>query len=237
MRLHNVNYTVLISPTEPEIIAGLNDIGINTVHTKSVEELILYEQYHADMQLLAINDNAFICGNSLYLVNIVNEHEMKPEICELLEGKYPDNIRLNAALVGNKLICKESSLSQKVKEYCKSEGIEIINVNQGYAKCSTLVINDNAIITADKSILKKAVENGIKALLIRPGFIELNGADYGFIGGCSGVIGDTVVFFGDINTHPDSKIILDFIQKQRFNAVSLLNGPLKDIGGFVQLNR
>ena len=45
-------------------------------------------------------------------------------------------------------------------------GYEIINVKQGYAKCSICVVSDNAIITADKGIAKAAIQNRIDVLEI-----------------------------------------------------------------------
>lgn len=235
MHLHNINHTVLISPIKPEILNALNSLGVSTVTTKAVKELISYEQYHADMQLLIIGSKAFICGNSVYLTEHFKDNNINFVMCDKLNSKYPDNVRLNAALVGENLICKKSALDQNILMYCNINNINIIDVKQGYAKCSTLIVN-NSIITADRGIYNKALDNGIEALLISVGNIELKGADYGFIGGCSGVIGDTVVFFGDINTHPDANVIINFIQNKGFNAVSLLNNkPLEDIGGIVQL--
>ena len=50
------------------------------------------------------------------------------------------------------------------------------------------------------------------------------------------VVGDTVVFFGDVNTHPDCREILDFISKYGMKHISLMDGLLTDIGGAVILN-
>lgn len=237
MRLHDYNAYVLIAPMYRLVIDRLNSLGINTVFTKPIKSLICYEQYHADIQMLIIDSIAFIPQNASYLKEYAERLSLVPILCEFIDGKYPANVALNAVLLGDKIICREDALSVEVKKYCYEKNIEILNVKQGYAKCSTLVLNDNAIITADVNIHKAAVRSFVDSLLIRPGYINLDGADYGFIGGSSMVIGDTVVFFGDVNTHPDCSLILDFLYKHNMNHVSLFDGELVDIGGAVLLSK
>lgn len=236
MHLHN-KPSVLISPVSPAIYEALNKRGINTTFSKEVKDLIDYEKFHADMQLLVINDTAFIPKNVEGLSNIVAPHYKNVVVCGEISEKYPSNIALNAALVGNYLLCKASSLACEVTEYCKNNGIVIVNVNQGYTKCSTLVVNDNAIITADLGISRVAKHYGIDCLLINPGHIYLNGSNYGFIGGASVVIGDNIYFFGDINHHPDSGNILEFVKNFNMNSISLTSEILFDVGGAVILNK
>ena len=54
------------------------------------------------------------------------------------------------------------------------------------------------------SIYKKLTRYGIDVLLIRPGYIELPGYPYGFIGGTNGNLSkDIIVFSGSLKEHPD----------------------------------
>ena len=73
-------------------------------------------------------------------------------------------------------------------EFAENEGLNVINVNQGYSGCSVCVINDSAIITDDESIFTAAQNFLNDVLLIQKGSIRLNGYNYGFIGGCCGKI-------------------------------------------------
>ena len=77
--------------------------------------------------------------------------------------------------------------------------------------------------------------NGIETLLIGPGHIALPPHEYGFIGGASFVHEKQVYFFGDINLHPDSSAILDFIYRHGYEAISLAEEGLLDLGGAVVL--
>lgn len=237
MHLHNSNgHTVLMSPTDLRLQDKLLSLNIKALNSQCLPQLLTIEQYHADMQICIINDTAFMPKDCDQTAQTAENYGYKVILCNKLCGKYPSNVALNVALVGNKLLCKESAVAEEIKDYCTEHGIHIINVNQGYTKCSTLILNDNSIITADETISKAATMNGIRVLKITSGHINLEGADYGFIGGSSGRIGDTVYFFGDINTHPDGKSITDYIHSEGLNHINLCDGILKDIGGFIVLN-
>lgn len=235
MLLHDKKHTILISPADSKLLKALENLHIEYIASAEISELIEYERYHADMQLLVINNTAFIPENSKDLYSRIKPYFLDVVICKALKNKYPDNVSLNAALIDDKyLFCKESALAAEVRDYCNANNIEIVNVNQGYSRCSMLIIK-NSIITADKSIISAAEKIGLKHLSIKQGYIDLKGADYGFIGGASGVIGDTVYFFGDIERHPDYIEIASFIKENDMQYISLSDEKLTDIGGFVTI--
>lgn len=229
-------HTVIMSPCESDLTKSLSEYGIKALPSQCLHQLRENEQYHADMQVLIINNTAFIPEDCTQIGVELANYGYEIVHCKPLLSDYPWNVSLNVALIGKRLFCKESALDPNVKNYCINNEIEIINVNQGYTKCSTLVLNDKSIITADETIYKAAINNNISVLKISQGYIQLANADYGFIGGCSGVIGDTVYFFGDINYHPDQEIIKNYIYKQGMKIISLADTYLKDIGGFVAIN-
>lgn len=187
-----MKHTVLMSPADSKLINGIQKQGINVIESECLSALRENEQYHADMQLLIINRTAFIPRNCTELINKIENYFDEVILCTELEAEYPRNVALNAALIGNKLFCKASALAQEVKEFCAKNNIITVNVNQGYSRCSTLIVNNNALITADKTIYDAAVLNSINALRITEGFIKLQNVDYGFIGGSSGKVGDMI---------------------------------------------
>lgn len=143
---------------------------------------------------------------------------------------YPYDVLFNAALVGNKLICNEKTVSRLILCEAESFGCEIIHVPQGYTKCSTCIVSDNAIITADAPIFEACQGAGIDSLLISAGHIFLPDYDYGFIGGASGALFDKVYFCGNIDLHPDGERIKEFCKRYGKNAISLSSNKLFDIG-------
>ena len=146
------------------------------------------------------------------------------------------NVLLNFLYFNNKLYGKASAIDPNLYGYCMKNNIEIININQGYARCSTLVLNNHSAITADISIKNALEKDGAEVLLIPSGNIKLEGYDYGFIGGASGKISDnTVVFFGNAKSHPYYSSIKEFCSKNNIETKILCkNMPLTDVGGIVK---
>lgn len=225
-----------MSDKYPEFVSALKDMGHNIIPSDTVNVFLAPEQNHADMQILVINNEVFMLDECKTLKRKLKH--IHPTICSKRVGKnYPENILLNFLYFKNRLFGKSKYIDNSVKEYCKQNNIEIVNVNQGYCRCSTLVVSDNAAITADSSIEKALKNNGAEVLKISPGHIMLPGFDYGFIGGASGKIDKhTIVFFGDIKNHPDYNMIQLFCEKHNVRIISLCtNYPLTDIGGIVEI--
>lgn len=140
---------------------------------------------------------------------------------------YPRDILFNALSVGSFVIGR----CDRISKYILKEKTAV-QARQGYARCSVLLLN-NAAVTADKTIARALLGIGIDTLLIQSGHIALDGCEYGFIGGASFVFDKTVYFFGDINTHPDCDMIVDFLSSHGYAAHSLSKDGLTDIGGAV----
>lgn len=190
-----------------------------------------------------------VCGHPDMLVHVIDRksilvHKNMPtHFVELLESlnfnvlkshssilaKYPYDIALNAvnlsSLFMHYLKYTDATLLDKVKNKI------LINVKQGYTKCSTAVVSESAIITSDKSIANSLKSTDIDVLLLPPGDIDLPGLDYGFIGGCCGKVDDTTLaFYGDLSYYTYGKEVLSFLKKHNVKPVYLRNGKLIDRG-------
>ncbi|MBQ7873231.1 MAG: hypothetical protein IJ360_04585 [Clostridia bacterium] len=181
---------------------------------------------HADMLLLDVNGKIF--KHEDYLID--GEFE---SISEPMGAKYPNDVPLNIAVVGSHAFCNVKRASKTVLKYLEDNGYTIHRVAQGYAHCSTCIVSDKAIITADDGIYTAACEIGIDALLIAAGSISLPPYGYGFIGGASGVTDDAVYFCGSLEYHPDGERIRAFIEKYGKRVVELYDAPLTDVGGIL----
>lgn len=148
-------------------------------------------------------------------------------------SKYPRDCGLCAAISGNKIIYCEKSADPKLLRMGIANGYSLLNVPQGYTKCSCAILADGAIITSDEGIARITRAAGIDTLLICAGHIELPGYDYGFIGGASGLCGNTLYFCGDIKSHPDYEKIKEFAEKHVTEIVALSSEPLYDVGSLV----
>ena len=191
---------------------------------------------HPDM-LIFIGFGKLICHENYYKANkhLIDTVASKSHLelilsNEDIDAKYPLDVKFNAALVGNTLICNEKTVSKLILNAAEENGCKIINVPQGYTKCSTCIVSQNAIITADRPILDVCISRGMDALLITEGHISLPDYDYGFIGGASGSIGDNIYFCGDITKHPDGEEIIKFCNSHGKTVVCLSNQKLFDVG-------
>jgi len=96
-------------------------------------------------------------------------------------------------------------------------------------------IDEKSIITSDKGIYDKCCVGAVsgRTLLIKPSHIKLPGYKTGFIGGASGSHKDKIFFTGSLKTHPDGKLIREFIEKRGKKIVELYSGPLYDAGSIL----
>jgi hypothetical protein len=92
-------------------------------------------------------------------------------------------------------------------------------------------VSENAVITADKGLAGK-IDNA-DVLLIREGYIALDGYNYGFIGGASFNFGGKLFFFGDISKHADYRQIIAFCERHDTAVISLSDDLLYDYGSII----
>ncbi len=231
-----------VSGTYPDIIRSLKEKGIETLHIPEYPQIAHPVRSHADMLLFMTDGNKGIVPSN-FVKNLTSKN--LPSILQgfifiesrsIFSEKYPHDIGLNALRVQDYLFCRADSTAPEILSYCKEHGIKIISIRQGYARCSTALVNRNSLITADLGICRAAQKCGLDVLKIQPGGILLPGYEYGFIGGCCGLIGkDKIAFTGKLSTHPDGQKMAEWIEKKGVHIVELTKDPLIDIGGIIPL--
>ena len=157
-----------------------------------------------------------------------------------LSPLYPGDCRYNAACTGkffiHRLDITDSELLAAAKASCGDE-LQLINARQGYAKCSTVIVDEDSVITYDKGIAKPCEAAGMNVLLVEPGFVKLRGADTGFIGGASGRVGGEIIFNGDLSVHPNFREITAFIETQGLGCKWFESYELEDIGSIITVTK
>ena len=148
-------------------------------------------------------------------------------------SEYPYDIPFNAACTGRFFIHNLKYTAPELLLRARKLEMKLVDVKQGYAKCSTVVVDEDSIITYDKGLGKACLNAGMSVLLVTPGHVNLPGYDTGFIGGSSGRIGDTVYFNGDLSEHPDSELIIRFIEERGLRTKWFEEWPLTDIGSII----
>lgn len=183
---------------------------------------------HPDMLMCQVNDTLFV-PRDYYLENkSVFDGVCVTPVDAHIQPEYPSDVCMNALIMGDTIYGRVDVICREVLESVKKH----VFTKQGYGACSTLVIAQNAAVTADKSIAEALLQNGVDVCLIQQGHIILEGYNYGFIGGASvRVFADCVAFFGDLSKHPDYEKMRDFANKYQTRLLSLSDAPLEDFGG------
>lgn len=198
---------------------------------------------HADT--LMYSDGTVHIANADYATSLPEKvRELLIKTPDTPYGDYPTDTVFNALRVGRYLFARTASLSPTVRRAAEESGLTLVNVNQGYAHCSTLPLSSaRAAVTADEGMAKAMEACGIRVLRIACGHIALEGCEYGFIGGASFVyeprnccslsrFSRYVFFFGDLHRHPDGNAVKEFITSLGYEVISL-GGALTDFGGAV----
>ena len=69
-----------------------------------------------------------------------------------------------------------SLTNEKLLLAAKEMGMILVDVHQGYTKCSTVIVDETSIITYDEGIIKACSKYpDISVLRVAPGFVRLDG--------------------------------------------------------------
>lgn len=152
----------------------------------------------------------------------------------LLNPNYPAHAIFNGCSTGKYFIHNLKYTAPDLLKAVRKEGQIEVHVAQGYAKCSCVVVDEDSIITADRGIWREAVKAGMDVLLIEKSQVILKGYPYGFLGGASGKVGNTIIFNGDITRHSDYARIRDFIESRGLEIMYFKEYRLTDIGSIIE---
>ena len=216
-KLQRLGYEVLEVPPSKllyEAVCGHPDMLLHVIDKKKI-------LVHKDMDINFIN-NLFNIGYDVLVSG------------SSLRTNYPFDIILNAVNLDNLFIHNLKYTDTNLLKYVKNKKNK--NVKQGYTKCSTAIVSNNAIMTSDKNIASCAVEEGIDTLILPPGDILLPGLNYGFIGGCCGLLENNLLaFYGNLNCYAYGNEIMEFLKKHKVEPVFLRNGKLIDRGSILRI--
>lgn len=233
-----MNYVFVSSKISEEEENNLIKLNINLIKVPVCSSLSAPVSDHTDMLLNIIDKNNIIVHKNmdkfftLFLSKLgYNIHYSD----KILKKEYPEDVILNGLNLQDIFIHRLKSTDPKLLSLIK--GKKLINTRQGYSKCSTAVLSDNAFITCDDNMEKALLSEGKRVLKIPYGDIILDGYDYGFIGGCCGLIKDGVLaFYGDLSFYKYGNEILNFLKENKIEAVYLRKGQLIDRGSILRIN-
>ncbi|MDD4295762.1 MAG: hypothetical protein PHC69_02255 [Ruminiclostridium sp.] len=237
---HKVSLMVVDKRLEYSMKAELKKHIHDIIEIPSLKGLQYSVSGHPDMQIAHIKENILICQPEMsqeVLFQLKNQGFIIKLGSTKLKYDYPFDIAYNVAVVGNIAFHNTKYTDHVLVDALEKSSIRLIHVNQGYAKCSTLPITPESIITADPSIEKAALDAGLDVLKIPPQKnIHLPGLDYGFIGGTAGFIEERIfAFAGSINALDNNDEVKKFLNKYDVKWVNLKKDGIYDYGGLMPL--
>ena len=228
--------TVFADVDDIALKKAFDDLSIKVVNVIENPFLDTPVSRHADILGNYVGKSTFLADKHQFeLCRFVEDNNGKSVIIENIKSPYPNDCLLNFADIGDFIICNKSILTEEVEKYLPKK--EIIDVKQGYSKCSVCICKHNTVITDDISIYNALSHyDNINSLLVEKGSVRINKYDYGFIGGCCGLINKELLLFnGDLSTHSDFDKIQKFLYDNNIKYIDIKGKPLTDIGSIIPI--
>lgn len=235
----NIKAVLIDYKIDVEALEALTNSGIEIIKTVPCDDLYDAINGHPDIVVFHIGDNKLVVAPNVF--DLLQPVLIKKGFAltkgeTWLKRNYPENIAYNVLRIGSFAFHNTKYTDKTIIEELKKKSIEVIHVNQGYTKCSTCIVNENSIITSDYMIAKTVEKYGIESLLIKPGGIILEGLNYGFIGGSSGLLSKSIMAFtGRLDKIQDNYKIVDFLNSKGIEVKILSTKQIFDIGSIIPL--
>jgi len=228
---------ILISEETNDILKEYLNKDNKLIEIKKTDTVYNAVSSHVDIYVCNILGNLIVAKEQIeYIDEELKKSKIKYELGNsVLKSEYPNNICYNGVQLGSNFIHNIKYTDEKILNIAKENNLNIINVKQGYSKCSITIVDDNSVITSDEGIAKELVKHKIDVLLIKAGSVKLEDFEYGFIGGASGRVGNEIVFNGNLEEHPDYIKIINFIEKKKLKVKYFKEYPLTDIGSIIEI--
>lgn len=214
----------------------LQSLGITCLLLSENQALEDEINNHADILCCNLGNGKILISDSSIGERSLDEIGYNPSFIKGIASPYPNDISLNCAVINNKFVCNEAHTNPLIKDFVTKNNYELINTNQGYSRCNLCIVNSNAVITEDKALASLLKKYQFDVLEISSGDVHLSEVHHGFLGGASGKVSESEIYFsGDLSSHKDYKMILDFLNKYNVKPIFNKNRKLRDFGGFIQL--
>lgn len=193
---------------------------------------------HADLGFCPLGGNEAVCPPDTY--GYYTE-ALSPYGFSVIRGGqaltsgYPGETAYNIVAVGKYAVLNPKTCDHKLLRLLENR-YEIVPVKQGYAKCSVCVVNENAVITADRGIAKALASRGVGVLLISNNGVTLPPYKNGFFGGASGKTDKcTLTVNGSLSKMESGGEIKNFLEKMGIKLMEISSEPPFDTGSIIPL--
>ena len=223
-----------VSEDADEVIRQLEKREIEVIKIKKAKNLQWQVSSHPDMQILPLGGKSVAVNKEQNdAIQTLEEYGFHVITVDELAPDYPFDCSLDVVPLNHFLFLNEKSKIDDGSIYTDRENI---HVNQGYCKCSTILINEECVITDDAGLGKTYSSFVKNVIVLEQNEVELHGYDRGFVGGSCGKLGkDVLAFSGRIPDSSFGRKLINCLKSFNIEIVELSNNILTDIGGIVPL--
>ncbi|MDD6187260.1 MAG: hypothetical protein PUB11_04305 [Oscillospiraceae bacterium] len=223
---------IIVNTSFDFVMDKLYEYGFDIIPVIKSDRVSAPISAHADVLYNKVFDNEIMLSacQKANLPQII-ESGYKCTVYDKLLPGYKTECGLNF-VINNEVVLKNPKTAADIDAGDK----KVITVKQGYTRCSVLEITDNVYITDDEGIYSKLTENLLNCLLVKKGIVQLDGYDYGFIGGATiNMKNGKILFCGDIENTEEKYNIEKFLFEYSKEAVFIKGKTLTDIGSGIVL--
>ncbi len=212
------------------------DLGYEIIKVKKHSKIYNEISSHTDIFCVKIDDTLIYEKEA-----ILDEVKYNYIYGDNVESDYPKVASYNVCIIDNFAVHNFKITDKVILSILHEKGYNLINVKQGYCRCSIIPLGNKCCITSDKGIYIQLLKNNFDVLYIDQSELDIKLFNefgtysnmFGFIGGCSTVNVDTVVFFGDLNKFKCKEKLVNYIFSKGFKIKDFKNMDVIDYGSCI----
>ena len=216
----------------------LKNLGYELIEIKKSINVYPEISSHVDIFACKVKDKIIVEKSAYKMLKnkLNNDENILISGEKMISYDYPNDIKYNVCIVGNKAIHNFKYTDSKIISELNKNNFELINVKQGYS-----VIDEKSIILSDRGLYNNLKNSGLDILFLdyipNIKLFDENG-EYsqknGFIGGAISRIGDNIVVFGDIDKIDYYCNIRKFIESRNLKIIDFEGLDVIDYGGVIE---
>ena len=231
--------------TSDKELQRLLSFGFNLIPTEKVSSLYEAVDGHPDLQFFRIEKKVIahqgLCKNQMELLSKLGASIILGN--SSLSLPYPKNIPYNALLSPDlfmhRLDSTDPIILNEIQELKKSKDISLVNVRQGYSRCSCAYVGNNSYITEDIVMTERLLALGKQVFYQKHSNVYLEGFDFGFIGGAISLISihgeELVLISGSLDSYFYGKELKEFLKRRNIRYECIGEGKLMDRGTIISI--
>lgn len=229
--------------TSDKELQRLLSFGFNLIPTEKVSSLYEAVDGHPDLQFFRIEKKVIahqgLCKNQMELLSKLGASIILGN--SSLSLPYPKNIPYNALLSPDlfmhRLDSTDPIILNEIQELKKSKDISLVNVRQGYSRCSCAYVGNNSYITEDIVMAERLLALGKQVFYQKHSNVYLEGFDFGFIGGAISLISihgeELVLISGSLDSYFYGNELKEFLKRRNIRYECIGKGKLMDRGTII----